>query len=177
MLELKANFHFRRQKIPLWAPNYYWNPCVCFTDIDIVLELLRLKAGGNVTFGISVAPEIPCKGPTVCWKNFLRRVSWDWTGHSAATLLPDASTWKLSDSAATRTHVPSTATASSLTGGDGHFICSREKPRPGPDQDPSLSASLDRNICFNTEYRTPFTHYNFTFKYILNIHVIYTLHI
>ena len=49
-----------------------------------------------------------------------------------ATWLPDAPTWKLSDSAATRTHVPSTATASSFTGRDGHFICWREKPGPGP---------------------------------------------
>ena len=75
MLELKANFHFRRQKIPLGAQNYYWNPCVCFTDIDILLELVRLKAGRIVTFGISVTPEIHWKCPTVCWKNFLRRVS------------------------------------------------------------------------------------------------------
>ena len=43
------------KKIPLGARNYYWNACVCFTDIDILLEQLRLKAGRNVTFGISVA--------------------------------------------------------------------------------------------------------------------------
>ena len=119
----KRIFTFGDKKIPLGAQNDYWNACVCFTDIDILLELLRLKAGRHVTFGISVTPEIQCKGPTVCWKNFLRRVSWDWTGHSVATWLPDASTWKLSDSAATRTHVPSTtATDTSFTGRDVYLL-------------------------------------------------------
>lgn len=42
------------KKNPLGAQNYNWNPCVCFTDIDILQEQLRLKAGRNVTFGFSV---------------------------------------------------------------------------------------------------------------------------
>ena len=55
---IESEFSLSETKNPLGAQNYNWNPCVCFTDIDILLELLRLKAGRNVTFGISVTPEI-----------------------------------------------------------------------------------------------------------------------